>query len=237
MGSDGQEGAQPDGGAKLADLVIAALDALVQGRSVVSPELLAEHADDAQSTRVLHSLLRLSDELSARERAYDEAIGELQTTLTDLQSQHEELLRTRELAQQLSTPVIRLAPGVLMMPLVGQLDRDRANLVLERLLEATKAERARHVILDITGIGHVDAGALGYFERVARALRLIGAVTILAGVRPQVARDLALQEGGEQPLRAVSHVQEAIALSMASKVRVPSGPALPLGIGSGSGRR
>ena len=178
---------------------------------------------------MLHSLLRLSDELSARERAYDEAIGELQTTLTDLQSQHEELLRTRELAQQLSTPVIRLAPGVLMMPLVGQLDRDRANLVLERLLEATKAERARHVILDITGIGHVDAGALGYFERVARALRLIGAVTILAGVRPQVARDLALQEGGEQPLRAVSHVQEAIALSMASKVRVPSGASATAG--------
>ena len=91
--------------------------------------------------------------------------------------------------------------------------------------------------LYITGIEHVDAGALGYFERVARALRLIGAVTILAGVRPQVARDLALQGGGEQPLRAVSHVQEAIALSMASKMRVLSGPAQPLGIGSGPGRR
>ena len=55
------------------------------------------------------------------------------------------------------SPLMRAGNGVLMLPLIGELDEDRSAIIVPRVLDEIKNERARVVILDVTGVGSVDA--------------------------------------------------------------------------------
>lgn len=96
----------------------------------------------------------------------------------------------RDALRELSTPLVPLADGVVAMPLLGTLDAERAQRVMERLLEGVARERAHTAILDITGVRTLDADAADALLRVAGATRLLGARVILTGIGPDVARTL-----------------------------------------------
>lgn len=91
---------------------------------------------------------------------------------------------------ELSTPLIPLHAGVVVMPLIGTLDRERGEHLLSRLLEGVVAYRASVAILDVTGVPTVDTEVANTLVRAARAVRLIGASVILTGIRPEVAQTL-----------------------------------------------
>lgn len=91
---------------------------------------------------------------------------------------------------ELSTPLIPVAPGVLVMPLIGAVDRARAGQIMEVLLAGVAAQRAHAVILDITGVRAIDTEVAESLLRAARAVKLLGAEAILTGVGPHVARTL-----------------------------------------------
>jgi rsbT co-antagonist protein RsbR len=92
--------------------------------------------------------------------------------------------------QSLSVPVIPILEHVIVVPLVGELDRDRAELLQQRLLEGVLSQRARMVILDITGIAMIDSSGATWLLRAAGAVELLGARTILAGTSPEAAQAL-----------------------------------------------
>lgn len=103
----------------------------------------------------------------------------------------EEVIRAQEAAlAELSTPLLTLGNGVLVMPLVGTIDSRRAAQVMERLLEGVSEANARAVILDITGIPIVDTQVANAFIRAAQAVKLLGAQVIITGIRPEVAQTL-----------------------------------------------
>jgi PAS domain S-box-containing protein len=118
--------------------------------------------------------------------------------LTDRKRQEAERVRLQEQvieAQQsalreLSTPLIPLAERVVMMPLIGSIDRARAEQALDTLLRGVTQHRAEIAILDITGVSNVDAEVAAALVRAARAVELLGAQAILTGVRPEVAQTL-----------------------------------------------
>jgi rsbT co-antagonist protein RsbR len=91
---------------------------------------------------------------------------------------------------ELSTPLIPLGDGVLVVPIVGRLDPARAAALLERLLAGVAERRARATILDLTGVQDLDAAAASGLLRAASAVRLLGAAAIVTGIRPDVARAL-----------------------------------------------
>ncbi|XXX81650.1 PAS domain-containing protein [Sorangium sp. So ce134] len=103
----------------------------------------------------------------------------------------DEVIRSQaRLLAELSTPLVPLSDGVLAMPLVGSLDRARAERVVETLLHGISASGARIAILDITGVPNVDAQVADALLKTARGVQLLGAEVVLTGIRPEVAQTL-----------------------------------------------
>ena len=121
---------------------------------------------------------RLAVELSERERAERDRAA--------LQEQMIEAQRAR--LAELSTPLIPITRRIMVMPLIGTMDSQRAAEVLEAALDGAQRQGARVVILDITGMRHIDTSVAGTLARTARALGLLGTEAVLTGVRPDVAR-------------------------------------------------
>jgi rsbT co-antagonist protein RsbR len=97
--------------------------------------------------------------------------------------QHQELL-------DLSTPVIRLWDGIVAMPLIGTLDSERTQVVMESLLEAIVENEASIAIIDITGVPTVDTQVAQHLLKTVAAARLMGAECIISGIRPQIAQTI-----------------------------------------------
>jgi anti-anti-sigma regulatory factor/PAS domain-containing protein len=89
-----------------------------------------------------------------------------------------------------STPLIPITDDVLVMPLIGTIDRARGHGILEVALQGARDRRARVTILDITGVPTIDQQAAEVLLKTAQALRLLGVVPVLSGVRPAVAQAL-----------------------------------------------
>jgi rsbT co-antagonist protein RsbR len=107
----------------------------------------------------------------------------VQTREQVIRSQHEELL-------ELSTPVVKLWDGVLALPLVGTLDSQRTQMVMESLLASIVEHEASIAILDITGVPTVDTLVAQHLLKTVAATRLMGADCIISGIRPQIAQTI-----------------------------------------------
>jgi rsbT co-antagonist protein RsbR len=119
-----------------------------------------------------------------------ERATELERALAQL---HEETAAREQLSatvRQLSVPIIPIMEGVLVAPLVGEIDAERASLLQRRLLERIVAERAQAAILDITGVPVVDAQVSIWLIQATTAARLLGARCILVGINPEVSQAL-----------------------------------------------
>jgi anti-anti-sigma factor len=103
----------------------------------------------------------------------------------------DEVLRAQDaLLAELSTPILRISEGAVVLPLVGSIDSTRAQRVAEALLGAVETQRADLVILDITGVPLVDTQVVNALLQCARAVRLLGARLVLTGIRPDVAQTI-----------------------------------------------
>jgi rsbT co-antagonist protein RsbR len=91
---------------------------------------------------------------------------------------------------ELSTPLIPVSDAVVAMPLIGALDSRRIQRALEMLLAGVMERRARVAIVDITGVPVVDTQVANALLRAAQAVRLLGAMVVLTGIRPEVAQTL-----------------------------------------------
>jgi anti-anti-sigma regulatory factor len=147
-------------------------------------------------------------------------MAELEQTLRVLEQQHQELLQSRALADELSTPIIRAARGVLLMPLIGALDEARTALIGERVLDAVKRERARYVVLDVTAIPAIGGSTARLLTRIASAARMLGVRTTLAGLQPSVASSLAKLDIDLSVLSIAQSLHEALQLTVAESERL-----------------
>ena len=103
----------------------------------------------------------------------------------------EQVIREQaEQLRELSTPIIPLYTGVLVLPLVGDIDARRATQVIEALLEAISRQQADVVIIDITGVPVVDTQVANYLLQAARATQLLGSQVVLVGISPDIAQTI-----------------------------------------------
>ncbi len=96
----------------------------------------------------------------------------------------------REVISELSSPIIPIHAGILVLPLIGAIDLARGEQLTATLLPAIAREQAHGVLLDITGVPALDAPTAGWLIRIARAARLLGAEVILVGISPAIARTM-----------------------------------------------
>ncbi|WP_437319684.1 PAS domain-containing protein [Sorangium sp. So ce385] len=105
-----------------------------------------------------------------------------------------ELLETRErlldTISALSTPVLPIDDGILVVPLVGHIDEERGGRIMETLLQGVERHRADVVIIDLTGVPVIDGAVTGHLLSSVHAARLLGAQCVLVGVSPAIARSL-----------------------------------------------
>jgi rsbT co-antagonist protein RsbR len=100
-----------------------------------------------------------------------------------IQSQQRELL-------ELSTPVVQLWENILALPLIGTLDSERTQIVMESLLQKIVSTGAGLAIIDITGVPTVDTLVAQHLLKTVAAARLMGADCIISGIRPQIAQTI-----------------------------------------------
>jgi rsbT co-antagonist protein RsbR len=91
---------------------------------------------------------------------------------------------------ELSTPVVRLWEGILALPVIGTLDSERTQTVMENLLQSIVDTGAEIAIIDITGVPTVDTLVAQHLIKTVSAARLMGADCIISGIRPQIAQTI-----------------------------------------------
>jgi rsbT co-antagonist protein RsbR len=132
----------------------------------------------------------------------------------------ETVARHQAAIRELSTPVIRVYNGVLLLPLVGTVDSHRAHQIMETLLVRVVEEQARVVIVDIAGVAVVDTKVADHLIKTTEAVRLVGAETIITGISAQVARTIVQLGVDISSMRTRSRLGDGIevALAMVGKV-------------------
>jgi len=137
-------------------------------------------------------------------------------------ARQQQIIEAQQLAlRELNTPLIPLAEGVVVMPLIGHIDSGRAKQLLEVLLEGVTRLRSKTAIVDITGVRVVDTHVASVLLQAARAVRLLGAQVVLTGIGAPVAQ--ALIEQGADLSDIVTHgtLQSGIAHALRQRdVRV-----------------
>jgi anti-anti-sigma regulatory factor len=133
--------------------------------------------------------------------------------------------------RELSTPVLELRPGLLLVPLVGLIDSERALLLTQQLLEGISAYRAKAVVLDITGVPAVDSAVANHLMQTVQATRLMGAHTLISGLSAENAQTLVRLGLDLAPLNTVGTladgVLQAAAILAAAEDRVRRYQATP----------
>jgi anti-anti-sigma regulatory factor len=107
-----------------------------------------------------------------------------------LAAQLETIEQQRRAIQELSTPILQLWEGILVLPVIGFVDSVRSQQMMGRLLEEIVERQARHVIIDVTGVAVMDTQTADYFTKIFNSVRLLGAQCLLTGIRPAVAQTL-----------------------------------------------
>ncbi|WP_437635675.1 substrate-binding domain-containing protein [Sorangium sp. So ce854] len=116
---------------------------------------------------------------------------------------------------ELSSPVVPIAPEILVMPIVGAMDTQRSGRFMESMLQEISTRGARVVLVDVTGMEAVDAVAAHHLLQASRAAGLLGAEVVLVGVAPAAAR-LMVEQGldlGRITVRSTLELGFAYALS------------------------
>jgi rsbT co-antagonist protein RsbR len=109
------------------------------------------------------------------------------TTQVAMKGREETIARQQAEMLELSTPVVKLWDGILALPLIGTLDSERTQVVMETLLEEIVRTGAAIAIIDITGVPTVDTLVAQHLLKTVAAARLMGAECIISGIRPQIA--------------------------------------------------
>lgn len=129
---------------------------------------------------------------SAQILELDQLIDQLGVFTADVyqQGREEVIVRQQQELLELSTPVVKLWDGILALPLIGTLDSERTQVVMETLLQALVETGSTIAIIDITGVPTVDTRVAQHLIQTVSAARLMGADCLISGIRPQIAQTI-----------------------------------------------
>ena len=139
--------------------------------------------------------------------------------------QRERTIVAQEAAiRELSTPVLRVREGMLILPIIGVIDGQRARQLTQQLLRAIRETRARVVVVDVTGVPTIDTHVANHLVQAVDACRLMGAVAIVSGLSAEVAQTLVALGLDLRKLNTVGDLQGGI--EEADRLLARSGDAL-----------
>jgi len=124
--------------------------------------------------------------------AYEPAANRIAITVgVGFVQERERLIRQQQEAiRELSTPVLQVRERLLILPIIGVIDPQRAKQLTEQLLKGIRTNRAKVVVLDITGVPYIDSPVANHLVQTVEAARLLGATVIVTGLSPDIAQTL-----------------------------------------------
>ena len=124
--------------------------------------------------------------------AYEPAANRIAVTVgVSFVDERERVIREQQEAiRELSTPVLQVRDRLLILPIIGVLDSARARQLTEQLLGAIQANRARVVVIDITGVATIDLTVANHLVQTVESARLMGASAIITGLSSRIAQTL-----------------------------------------------
>jgi methyl-accepting chemotaxis protein len=123
----------------------------------------------------------------------------------------EEMNRTLE---EMSTPVMPIWDGILLLPLIGVVDSSRTDQAVTKTLERINETRARVFLLDISGVPAVDTAVANQLLKISKATQLMGCETVISGLSPAIARtmvELGVEVG---QVRTTATLRDAFAIAL-----------------------
>ncbi|WP_277964805.1 STAS domain-containing protein [Pseudomonas sp. RIT-To-2] len=138
----------------------------------------------------------------------------MHTIRTFQKSREAVIKRQQEELLELSTPVVKLWEGVLALPMIGTLDSQRTQVVMESLLQRIVDTGSEIAIIDITGVPTVDTLVAQHLLKTVTAIRLMGADCIISGVRPQIAQTIVHLGLDLQGVVTKANLADALALAL-----------------------
>ncbi|WCM86468.1 STAS domain-containing protein [Acidovorax sp. NCPPB 3576] len=138
-----------------------------------------------------------------------------QRTANTFQQAREDIIRRQqEELLELSTPVVKLWDGVLAVPMIGVLDSNRTQVVMETLLQRILETESELAIIDITGVPTVDTLVAQHLLKTVAAIRLMGADCIISGIRPQIAQTIVHLGIDLQGIYTRANLADALSLAL-----------------------
>ena len=116
-----------------------------------------------------------------------EKTAQLEVALEESRKAEKTRLEMLESLQKMSTPVTAIWDGILLLPIVGIVDRSRSEDIMASVLSGIKESQAKEFILDISGVGVVDTSVANYLINIAKAASLMGCRTTISGISPDIA--------------------------------------------------
>jgi rsbT co-antagonist protein RsbR len=148
-------------------------------RDVLARSLFAKYQNDFEK------LNRILD-------AYEPAANRIANTVAVgfVQERERVIRQQQEAIRELSTPVLQVRERLLILPIIGVIDPQRARQLTEQLLRGIRTTRAKVVVIDITGVAAMDATVANHLVQTVEASRLLGATVIVTGLSPEIAQTL-----------------------------------------------
>jgi rsbT co-antagonist protein RsbR len=168
-------------------------------RDVLGRSLFVKYEDDVQ---LLHRVLD----------AYEPAANRIANTVgVNFVQERERVIRQQQEAiRELSTPVLQVRERLLILPIIGVLDSQRARQLTEQLLRGIRSTRAKVVVIDITGVPTIDSTVANHLVQTVEASRLMGASVIITGLSSEIAQTLVTIGVDLSKVNAVGDLQGGI---------------------------
>src|SRR5213082_145001 len=147
--------------------------------------------------------------------AYEPAANRIANTVgVSFVQERERIIRQQQEAiRELSTPVLQVRERLLILPIIGVLDSQRARQVTEQLLRGIRTNRAKVVVIDITGVPTIDSTVANHLVQTVEASRLMGASVIITGLSSEIAQTLVTIGVDLSKMNAVGDLQGGIELA------------------------
>ncbi|MBF6348499.1 MULTISPECIES: STAS domain-containing protein [Nocardia] len=152
------------------------------------------------------------DLLNAVLDAYEPAANRIANTvaISFVQERERVIRQQQEAIRELSTPVLQVREQLLILPIIGVLDSQRARQLTEQLLRAIRDNRAKVVVIDITGVPDIDSTVANHLVQTVDASGLMGASVIMTGLSSEIALTLVTIGLDLSKMNAVGDLQGGI---------------------------
>ncbi|TWT27346.1 STAS domain-containing protein [Planomicrobium sp. CPCC 101110] len=168
---------------------------LEQGMSLESAlaetSVYRKHIGKVIKTEALHRKMSVENIFEGMEVFHsflDHAVSSYSTAY--IKAYQENLAAARKEFLELSAPVVPLNDSIAVLPIIGELDTDRASYMLEKTLMAASQLRITTLIIDLSGVVKVDSIVAQQIIQIVQSLKLVGVRAILTGIRPEIALTL-----------------------------------------------